>query len=69
MERKQIENCQYKITERKPLPLDNHYHFFNDKSLATFDTSHLIREVVYVESPVDTQNRGHYDLIKVEIIR
>jgi X-Pro dipeptidyl-peptidase len=51
------------------LPLDNHYHFFNDKSLATFDTSQLIREVVYVESPVDTQNRGHYDLIKVEIIR
>ena len=51
------------------LQLDNHYHFFNDKSLATFDTSQLIREVVYVESPVDTQNRGHYDLIKVEIIR
>ncbi|GAB2023441.1 Xaa-Pro dipeptidyl-peptidase [Pseudolactococcus yaeyamensis] len=51
------------------LPLDNHYHFFNDKSLATFDTSQLIREVIYVESSVDTQNRGQYDLIKVEIIR
>lgn len=51
------------------LPLDNHYHFFNDKSLATFDTSQLIREVVYVESSVDTQNRGEYDLVKVEIIR
>ncbi|GHU42856.1 hypothetical protein FACS1894193_08860 [Bacilli bacterium] len=51
------------------LPLDNHYHLFNDKSLATFDTSQLIREVVYMESPVDTQNRGQYDLIKVEIIR
>ncbi len=51
------------------IPLDNHYHFFNDKCLATFDTSQLIREVVYVESSVDTQNRGQYDLIKVEIIR
>lgn len=51
------------------LPLDNHYHFFNDKSLATFDTSRLIREVVYVESAVDTENRGSYDLIKIEIIR
>lgn len=51
------------------IPLDNCHHFFNDKALATFDTSTLIREFVYVESPVDTQNRGQYDLIKVEIIR
>ncbi|GFH41474.1 Xaa-Pro dipeptidyl-peptidase [Lactococcus hodotermopsidis] len=51
------------------LPLDNCYHFFNDKTLATFDTTQLIREVVYVESAVDTQNRGTYDLIKVDIIR
>ncbi|GFH40612.1 Xaa-Pro dipeptidyl-peptidase [Pseudolactococcus insecticola] len=52
------------------LPLDNHYHFFNDKSLATFDTAQtLTREFVYVESPVDTERRGDYDLIKVEIIR
>lgn len=51
------------------LAADNQYHFFNDKALATFDTQTLIREVVYVESPVDTQNRGTYDLIKVQIIR
>ncbi|MDR1606312.1 MAG: Xaa-Pro dipeptidyl-peptidase [Streptococcaceae bacterium] len=51
------------------LPLDHHHHFFNDKALATFDTSQLIREVVYIESPVDTQGRGSYDLIKAEIIR
>lgn len=51
------------------LPIDNQYHFFNDKSLATFDTQNLIREVVYVESPVDTQDRGSYELVKVEIIR
>lgn len=51
------------------IPIDNCYHFFNDKSLATFDTQNLIREVVYVESPVDTQGSGSYDLIKVQIIR
>ncbi|MDP0971709.1 hypothetical protein Q6294_32730, partial [Klebsiella pneumoniae] len=46
------------------LPLDNHYHFFNDKSLATFDSSLLEREVVWVESPVDTEQKGKNDLIK-----
>ncbi len=51
------------------LPVDNDYHFFNDKALATFDTTQLKREVVWVESPVDTYNRGQYDLIKVQIIR
>lgn len=51
------------------IPIDNCYHFFNDKSLATFDTQNLIREVVYIESPVDTQDKGSYDLIKVQIIR
>ena len=30
------------------LAADNHYHFFNGKSLATFDTNDLIKEVVYV---------------------
>jgi len=50
------------------LPLDNDYHFFNDKTLATFDTSHLIRETLWVESSVDTASRGQYDLIKVQII-
>ena len=42
---------------------DNHYHYFNGKSLATFTTHDVIREVVYVESRVDT------DLVKVSIIR
>ena len=51
------------------LPLDNHYHFFNDKSLATFDSSLLEREVVWVESPVDTEQKGKNDLIKIQIIR
>ncbi|MBL3715503.1 Xaa-Pro dipeptidyl-peptidase [Lactococcus garvieae] len=51
------------------LPLSNTYHFFNDKSLATFDTAQLIRETVWVESKVDTYNTGKFDLIKVQIIR
>ena len=51
------------------LPENNSYHFFNDKSLATFDTRHLKRETVWVESPVDTFERGENDLIKVQIIR
>ena len=51
------------------LLVDNQYHFFNDKSLATFDTTQLKREVVWVESPTDTYQRGKNDLIKIQIIR
>ena len=48
---------------------DNHYHSFNGKSLATFSTHDVIREVLYVESRVDTDNDGLPDLVKVSIIR
>ena len=48
---------------------DNHYHYFNGKSLATFSTHNVIREVVYVESRVDTDNDSLPDLVKVSIIR
>lgn len=51
------------------IPENNRYHFFNGKSLATFSTSSLIREVVYVETSIDTNQTGHKDLIKVSIIR
>lgn len=51
------------------IPVTNDYAFFNGKSLATFDTTDVIREVVYVEAPVDTDNDGQTDLIKVNIIR
>ncbi|HEL0639639.1 TPA: Xaa-Pro dipeptidyl-peptidase [Streptococcus equi subsp. zooepidemicus] len=51
------------------LPMDNCYHYFNGKALATFDTTSLIREVVYVEAPLDTDQDGQLDLIKVNIIR
>lgn len=48
---------------------DNHYHYFNGKSLVTFTTHNVIREVLYVESRVDTDNDGLPDLVKVSIIR
>ncbi|MFI3150906.1 Xaa-Pro dipeptidyl-peptidase [Streptococcus suis] len=51
------------------IPEDNHYHFFNGKALATFSTKNLIREVVYVETPVDTAGTGQTDIVKVSILR
>lgn len=43
--------------------------FFNGKAQAVFDTNALIREVVYVEAPLDTDHDGQRDLLKVEILR
>ena len=51
------------------IPENDQYHFFNGKSLATFSTKNLIREVVYVETPVDTTQSGQTDLVKVSILR
>ncbi|MGQ3449550.1 Xaa-Pro dipeptidyl-peptidase [Streptococcus pneumoniae] len=51
------------------IPEDNNYHYFNGKSLATFSSHDVIREVVYVESRVDTDQKGLPDLVKVSIIR
>ena len=51
------------------IPEDNQYHYFNGKSLATFTSHDTIREVVYVESRVDTDKDGLPDLVKVSIIR
>lgn len=48
--------------DQKPL-------FFNGKAQAVFDTDKLIREVVYVEAPLDTDDDGQRDLLKVEILR
>lgn len=42
---------------------------FNGKSMPVYDTSNLIREVVYVEAPLDTDHDGKLDLLKAEIIR
>ncbi|MCH5462306.1 Xaa-Pro dipeptidyl-peptidase [Lactobacillus sp. LC28-10] len=43
--------------------------FFNGKAQPVFDTTQLIHEVVYVESPQDTDHDGLRDLLKVEITR
>ena len=51
------------------IPEGNHYHFFNGKSLATFNCHDVIREVVYVESRIDSDQDGLPDLVKVSIIR
>ena len=51
------------------IPEDNDYHYFNGKSLATFSSHDVIREIVYVESRVDTDQKGLPDLVKVSIIR
>lgn len=42
---------------------------FNGKSMPVFDPHKTIREVVYVESPQDTDNDGKLDLLKAEILR
>ncbi|MQQ31220.1 Xaa-Pro dipeptidyl-peptidase [Streptococcus mitis] len=51
------------------IPEDNDYHYFNGKSLATFSSHDVTREVVYVETRVDTNQKGLPDLVKVSIIR
>ena len=51
------------------IPEENDYHYFNGKSLATFSANKAIREVVYVETRVDSDKDGLPDLIKVNIIR
>ncbi|MHC9532100.1 Xaa-Pro dipeptidyl-peptidase [Dellaglioa sp. L3N] len=43
--------------------------FFNGKAQPVFDTTKLIREVVYVEAPLDTDQDGKRDLLKTEILR
>lgn len=43
--------------------------FFNGKAQAVFDPHTLIREVVYVEAPLDTDHDGRRNLLKAEILR
>ncbi|GKT03695.1 Xaa-Pro dipeptidyl-peptidase [Furfurilactobacillus entadae] len=51
------------------LPASEKPLFFNGKAQPVFDQATLIREVVYVESDVDSDHDGHLDLLKAEIIR
>ncbi|MDF7639121.1 Xaa-Pro dipeptidyl-peptidase [Lactobacillus sp. ESL0791] len=46
-----------------------HFHFLNGKSLPTFDTKNVLREVVYVESDLDTDGDGQADLLQATIFR
>lgn len=48
--------------EQKPL-------FFNGKPLASFDPAKFIREVIYIETDMDTDFDGKADLVKAEIMR
>ncbi|MFD0896213.1 Xaa-Pro dipeptidyl-peptidase [Loigolactobacillus binensis] len=43
--------------------------FFNGKAQAVFDTHDLIKEVVYIEAPLDTDQDGHRDLLATTIFR
>ena len=48
---------------------EGQFKFFNGKSLPVFDTSKVIREVVYVESDLDTDEDGQNDLLPVTVFR
>lgn len=73
----QLLNCRQKsgntlidsLVAQGLIPQDNRYHFFNGKALSTFTTHDLIREVVYVDSGLDTDGDGLTDLVKVNIVR
>ncbi|WP_318766974.1 Xaa-Pro dipeptidyl-peptidase [Lactiplantibacillus carotarum] len=51
------------------LPNNQKPLFFNGKAQAVFNTNDLIRDVVYVEAPLDTDHDGQRDLLKLEILR
>lgn len=57
------------LTWTYALPAREKPLFFNGKPLASFDPHNFIREVVYVETDMDTDNDGKADLVKVEIMR
>ena len=51
------------------LPAEQKPFFFNGKPLASFDPAKFIREVVYIETDMDTDFDGKADLVKAEIMR
>ena len=58
----------YFYNRKNELPT-NQFVFLNGKSLPVFDTSKVIREVVYVESDLDTDSDGQSDLLQATIFR
>ena len=57
------------LTWTYSLPAKEKPLYFNGKPLASFDPHRFIREVVYVETDLDTDYDGKADLVKVEIMR
>ncbi|HJA21809.1 MAG TPA: Xaa-Pro dipeptidyl-peptidase [Candidatus Limosilactobacillus intestinipullorum] len=57
------------LTWTYQLPADQKPVLFNGKPVACYDPHDFIREVVYVETDLDTDFDGHADLMKVEIMR
>lgn len=51
------------------LPVYKKSLYLNGKPLASFDPSKFIREVVYIETDMDTDFDGKADLVKAEIMR
>lgn len=49
--------------------LPERFTFFNGKSLPTFDTHQIVREVVWIESDLDTDGDGQRDMLEATIIR
>lgn len=57
------------LTWTYALPASQKPLYFNGKPIASFDPHRFIREVVYVETDMDTDYDGKADLVKVEIMR
>lgn len=57
------------LTWTYSLPASDKPLYFNGKPIASFDPSRFIREVVYIETDMDTDSDGHADLVKAEIMR
>lgn len=57
------------LTWTYALPANQKPIYFNGKPIASFDPTRFIREVVYVETDMDTDYDGKADLVKVEIMR
>ncbi|KXT75701.1 Xaa-Pro dipeptidyl-peptidase [Streptococcus sp. DD12] len=51
------------------IPLSNQPVFFNDKLLASYDTKDLVREMVYVQTPVRSEGSDQAERVKVLVIR
>ncbi|KRN29690.1 xaa-Pro dipeptidyl-peptidase [Lactobacillus selangorensis] len=53
----------------QPANQQPHFVIFNGKSQPVFDPHQFIREVVYVEAPLDTDEDGQRDLLETTIFR